>query len=153
MQVKFNNHNKDEAVRKVAYPINITCIKCKVDKSIKDYYKNKKSKYGVLKTCMECFKVIKRLYHIEGGLHFGGNKNKALERDNYACVNCGMTNEEHITRWGRRITVDHIDGNGRNKISKEKNNDLSNLQTLCYICHGKKDGRVRWEKWRKEKAL
>lgn len=68
---------------------------------------------------------------------FGGNWIKALERDNYTCVTCGMTNEEHKIKWNRTITVDHIDGQGRN--SKVKNNDLSNLQTLCLRCHGLKD--------------
>jgi len=68
---------------------------------------------------------------------FGGNREKALERDNWTCQNCGMNNEQHILIFGRQITVDHIDGKGRN--SKEKNNDLSNLMTLCLRCHGRKD--------------
>lgn len=50
-----------------------------------------------------------------------------------------MTNDEHVNRWGRAITIDHIDGAGRNKLTSEKNNDLDNLQTLCLSCHGKKD--------------
>jgi len=68
---------------------------------------------------------------------FGGNRKKALERDRYMCLSCGMTREEHKKKWNRDITVDHIDGKGIN--SKDKNNKLSNLQTLCLSCHGKKD--------------
>lgn len=69
--------------------------------------------------------------------NFGGNRLTVLERDNYKCVRCGMTNEEHLKRWGIQITVDHIDRQGSGK--KKKNNALSNLQTLCKVCHIKKD--------------
>ena len=68
---------------------------------------------------------------------FGGNREKVLERDNYSCQKCGMTNAEHIKKWNRSITIDHIDRNGR--FSKYKNNDMSNLMTLCIKCHGIKD--------------
>lgn len=83
---------------------------------------------------------------------FGGNREKAITRDNYCCVECGMTRQQHMKRFKRDITVDHINGLGRN--SKEKDHSLSNLQTLCLPCHGKKDtlrtmtefqiSRMRW---------
>lgn len=69
---------------------------------------------------------------------FGGNRQKALERDNWQCVECGMNQEQHIVIFGRSLTVDHIDGKGRN--SKNPNHRLFNLQTLCCRCHGLKDG-------------
>ncbi len=72
---------------------------------------------------------------------FGGNREKAIERDNHKCVDCGMTREEHLKIWNRDITVDHIDGNGCNKPASKKNNDMENLKTLCLICHGKKETR------------
>lgn len=62
----------------------------------------------------------------------GGNRLSVLTRDNYSCVKCGMSDREHKTKWSRPITVDHIDKN-------RKNNDLTNLQTLCLSCHGRKD--------------
>lgn len=68
---------------------------------------------------------------------FSGNRLKTIERDDFKCVKCGMTNESHKSKFNRSITVDHIDGNGQ--YSKVKNNKLSNLQTLCLPCHGKKD--------------
>ena len=68
---------------------------------------------------------------------FGKNRIKALERDDYKCVKCSMTNEQHETKYGRSITVDHIDGKGM--CSKEKNHALDNLQTLCFPCHIRKD--------------
>lgn len=67
---------------------------------------------------------------------FGGNKLKALKRDNYCCQKCWMTNAKHLKKYGRRITVDHKDRN-------RNNNDLKNLETLCLGCHGAKDVFVR----------
>lgn len=69
---------------------------------------------------------------------FGGNRFKALERDGYKCIKCGMTSEEHHKIWNVELTVDHIDGKGLD--AHDKNNNLSNLQTLCRRCHGRKDG-------------
>lgn len=69
--------------------------------------------------------------------NFGGNRAIVLERDNWTCVKCGMNNEQHILIFGKQITIDHIDGKGR--YTKDKNNNLNNLQTLCLRCHGRKD--------------
>jgi hypothetical protein len=72
---------------------------------------------------------------------FGGLRTQILLRDNWSCVFCGMENDTHIMKWGREITIDHIDGN-------RKNNTMSNLQTVCLCCHGKKDIKRRgaWAK-------
>lgn len=77
-------------------------------------------------------------------VRFGGNRNKALKRDSYRCVICGMSRAEHKIKWNRDLAVDHKDGRGRS--SKIKNHLLSNLQTLCLICHTKKDAKNR--NWR-----
>lgn len=77
-------------------------------------------------------------------IHFGGNREAAIQRDGERCVHCGMTREEHKAKFGRDITVDHIDGKGRHTPIAQKNNDLSNLQTLCLPCHGRKDTKRRW---------
>lgn len=68
---------------------------------------------------------------------FGEMRNFILERDNYTCQDCGMTQEQHWILFNRSLTIDHIDGKGR--YSKEKNNDPDNLITLCLRCHGRKD--------------
>lgn len=62
----------------------------------------------------------------------GQMREVVLQRDGYKCVGCGMTDRAHKSEWGRPITIDHKDKN-------RKNNDLSNLQTLCLRCHGRKD--------------
>lgn len=68
---------------------------------------------------------------------FGGNRQLALERDNFQCQDCGMTQEQHLNSFGQGLTVDHIDGKGR--CSKVKNHKLENLRTQCCRCHPIKD--------------
>ncbi len=64
---------------------------------------------------------------------FGGKRFIVLERDNWECQECGMTQEQNIVLFGRSLSIHHIDGNGRG--SKNPNNDLNNLVTLCFKCH------------------
>jgi len=72
-------------------------------------------------------------------INFDGLRIKALERDNFTCQKCWMTEEEHLKKWGCSLIVHHKDGNGRDK--KNPNNTLKNLQTLCKKCHGEAHGR------------
>lgn len=74
---------------------------------------------------------------VHNKVRFGGNRYLAMERDGYQCVSCSMTRAEHLEKFNRDLTVDHIDGKGR--YSETLNNDLSNLTTLCLACHGRKD--------------
>jgi 5-methylcytosine-specific restriction endonuclease McrA len=55
---------------------------------------------------------------------FSGKRETVLNRDGYKCVKCGET---------QQLVVHHIDGNGRG--SRNPNNSLDNLQTLCRACH------------------
>lgn len=68
---------------------------------------------------------------------FGGNVQAVLERDNFECQDCGMTQEQHIIIFNRRLDIHHIDGYGKNTPKEDKNNDMSNLITLCHRCHTK----------------
>ena len=61
-----------------------------------------------------------------------GQRAAVLTRDGRACVKCGLTEQEHLARWGRPITIDHIDRDRTHNV-------LENLQTLCLPCHGRKD--------------
>lgn len=69
---------------------------------------------------------------------FGGNREIVIQRDGEKCVECGMTRAEHQAKYGKDITVDHIDRRGKNVPLAQKNNSLDNLQTLCLPCHGRK---------------
>jgi len=67
---------------------------------------------------------------------FGGNRKAALQRDNYKCTCCGTPDD---------LVVHHIDGNGRG--SKNPNNNLENLKTLCRPCHAREHNTLdRWSK-------
>lgn len=73
---------------------------------------------------------------------FGGNREKAIQRDGEKCVKCGLSRSDHRDKYGKDITVDHIDNNGIYKPADKRNNSLDNLQTLCIRCHVKKDNRT-----------
>lgn len=82
-----------------------------------------------------------RDYRKKNNARFSGLRDVVLERDGFCCVSCNMTNEQHLKKWKKSLTINHIDGAGRN--SKVPNNSLENLETLCLRCHGAKDG-PRW---------
>lgn len=56
-------------------------------------------------------------------VYFGGNRNIVLERDGHMCTTCFSK---------EKLVIHHIDGSGH---SKEINNNLGNLITLCRRCH------------------
>lgn len=67
---------------------------------------------------------------------FGGNREKALERDGYRCTMCGIPNS---------LVVHHKDGKGYKSVGfKAMNNALDNLQTLCANCHTKLHNQARF---------
>lgn len=57
----------------------------------------------------------------------------AIRRDK-ACVDCGMTNEQSLAKYGRQLDVDHVVP-FHNFTSYKKANALSNLQCRCKSCH------------------
>ena len=62
----------------------------------------------------------------------GGLRQDVLVRDDFRCVECGMTDVEHKAKWNRPITIDHKD-------KDRSHNTMENLQTMCLTCHGRKD--------------
>ena len=102
-------------------------------RSDENIYVNPKTGYG---DCLPCRRIYAQSVRDEE--RYGGNREKAIQRDGEQCVKCGMTREEHRDKYDRDIAVDHIDDKGRN--SSEKNHAMDNLQTLCIGCHGHKSG-------------
>ncbi len=70
------------------------------------------------------------------GSNWARQRNAALKRDGYACVDCGMHDDECERRYGRRLDVDHIVP-FHNFSSYLKANVLSNLACRCASCHRK----------------
>ena len=68
-------------------------------------------------------KVLKNLKGYRDKKHFNGLRKTVLNRDKHVCQSC----------FSPGNVVHHIDGNGRG--SKNPNNNLDNLVTLCRSCH------------------
>jgi len=85
--------------------------KKKQDEYRKEYYKRDEVK-----------EKFKRMHDLR---NFGGNREKALIRDNYKCQDCGMNQKKSLKIYNRDLYVAKIDG---------KNTDLDNLITLCRGC-------------------
>lgn len=66
--------------------------------------------------------------------YFGGNRDAALERDNYTCQHCGSK---------ENLQVHHIDGNGTTSPKEHRNHVLENLLTLCRGCHTRVHSLIR----------
>lgn len=78
----------------------------------------------------------KRMYHLLRVRirEYGENYIKALIRDDFKCVGCG------VSEYGkRRLHIHHIDGNGSQLPASKQNNNLDNLITLCPLCHRKSE--------------
>ena len=72
-------------------------------------------------------------------------KNKIRIRDNHRCQNCGMTEEEHLMVYGRKLEIHHINYN-------KKDCEENNLITLCKKCNMKaNNNRIHWECFYKNK--
>lgn len=142
------------------------CKGCHEIKSIEKFSLNKHMRDGHLNFCIKCNyikhghlarefvkkdrKIHPEKYKSINFMHiarFGGLRELILERDNYRCVDCGMTDEEHVETWGRHLTLNHIDGTGRNNydMGLPSNNEINNLESLCLRCHGRKDSLKYWQ--------
>lgn len=66
---------------------------------------------------------------------FGGKRQDVLERDNFECQGCGMSQEKHFVLFNTQLIIHHKDGCGRGE--ENPNNDMENLITLCIRCHTK----------------
>lgn len=77
---------------------------------------------------------------VSGELYYGSEwdqiREQVLQRDSYECVQCGISKEGHISRYGMGLNVHHIKP-FREFDDNSEANQLQNLVTLCAPCHGK----------------
>jgi len=66
-----------------------------------------------------------------------------IRRDGFACVKCGLTQEQHKEKYGRDLSVNHIKPFHQFGGKTELANKPSNLETLCDSCHTKTDWEYR----------
>lgn len=57
-------------------------------------------------------------------------KRAVRERDGFRCVECGMTNEEHLAKSGTSLQV--------HRLVPRSRYTLEGCVTLCHKCHGPK---------------
>lgn len=68
---------------------------------------------------------------------------KALKRDGFCCVDCGMSNDESLEKYGRGLDVDHVEPYHNFGKSSEANR-LSNLKSRCASCHRKAEAKRKF---------
>lgn len=59
----------------------------------------------------------------------------AKDFDNAVCERCGMTNAEHIAKYGCRLNVHHGQNTGRHNIRNGESPIHTDLHFLCQSCH------------------
>lgn len=96
------------------------------------YYKNKEKRSDYYK---KYYQENKLKHQIRARKReYGENYLKALERDGFKCVSCG------VTEYGqRRLHIHHLDGMGSQVKKEIRNNSLENLITLCPLCHRREE--------------
>ena len=62
-----------------------------------------------------------------------GLRQEVYERDYFQCTRCGMSQEQHLVLFNKKLIIHHEDENGR--LSNNINNDIDNLITVCFRCH------------------
>jgi len=98
-------------------------------KELQEYFK----KYHIL------HREKKLKYHSKwrSKRRFNNLDTEALKRAEDKCEKCGITNNEHLQKYGTRLNIHHVDNTGRKheKLKLESNNKIYNLRVLCVSCH------------------
>lgn len=88
---------------------------------------------------MECWGEDQRVYSEDWYRgSWCSQRQKALERDDYQCTVCGISDEEHKRQFGRSLDVHHIVPIRLFAIwdvPVDDAHDLTNLQTVCRTHH------------------
>lgn len=130
------------------------CTKCKKEKNITEFNKNKRSKDNLQSYCRQCineyrntpkYREHRKNYYLKNLKRYkkyikdntDSNREKVMQHYGNKCICCGETEQVFLT-------IDHIKGGGR-KHRKEigghihrwliKNNYPEGFQILCWNCN------------------
>ena len=138
------------------------CSRCKVEKLLSEFNKNKSKKDGLSTECKPCDRLMSREWFMNNRdkrkeaeslwrsknrdrynamalmaqhkFRFGGNRDRVIERDEHKCVECGSL---------ENLCVHHLDGMGWGFKKEDKNNSIENLATVCNSCHRRIHNEIR----------
>lgn len=96
---------------------------------LRNQHKWKKKQTEYTKKYYKRSKVKEKMRKMHDLRNFGGNREKALIRDNYKCRNCGMSQKKSLKFYNRDLYVSKINGN---------DNNLDNLITFCRGCSARR---------------
>lgn len=149
MECRDESYNKDEW--HFGPEQNILKIECDNCHSVFEQYPSKiqRNKYNFCsKSChynfisKEGLRKNEKNPHWSGGetqQYYGPNwedkRERCLERDNYECLRCGISESVNKARYGKSLSIHHIipikEFNGDYKSA----NKIKNLVSLCNSCH------------------
>ena len=122
------------------------CSKCKIEKSIYSFQRNKKQKDGRQNYCKECFKPIKKQQYQRYKDKYKVRCQKLRLRNRqfifdyfktHPCVDCGISNPIVLT-------FDHVLGSKKYEISRLKSSsrsielieeEIAKCEVRCFNCH------------------
>lgn len=135
----------------------VECAWCSKEIRRKKYFVEKREKFYCSTECeaewkseyQGAYRWADDKTHYSGS-YYGSNwpeqRAKRLEIDDYQCVACGMTDEEHKEQQGRSLSVHHLRDidefrdSETNSLDEKEANEISNLVTMCRPCHKKWEG-------------
>lgn len=117
------------------------CKKCKseINKKYRQNNKEKLAKYFHNKWINDKDRRIKN----KNSKSYSRNGVPFNYVDDKKCEICGITNIEHLEKYGNRLNIHHIDNTGRHNNKLGIKADNSKIQILCQSCHtkyGKREG-------------
>jgi HNH endonuclease len=123
-----------------------SCRNCDASKAKEKYWKNEQYRANKLMKSKERRKEFPQLYVYQYSYRaskYRFHANSKIPRVKIDEVYKKYNSECDLCHANEHLTIHHIDGKGRywaKKNGGEINNDISNLQLLCRVCHGAIDG-------------
>ena len=133
----------------------VTCDECGEETYKAEWLIERSDNHFCGKECHDKYQIGKNTGedhpNWKGGHNFGYGYNweeqrkKALNRDEYRCQRCKLSQREHENQFGKGLEVHHIEPkesfrDSTGTLNVEEANALSNLVTLCRLCHDKLEG-------------